>query len=96
MSQSAYLTPTIAIQRVMTSACGSVVERCHAVLHDSSHYPLRALRCEFHEGVLSLHGVVPTYYLRQLAQALLSNVENVKEINNKVVVQQRYARFGHW
>ncbi len=76
--------------------CGWIVERCEAVLRDSSHHSLRRLKCDFAEGVLSLHGVVPTYYLRQLAQALLANLENVKEINNKVVVQRRNARFEHW
>ena len=78
--------PTITIQSGMTSASGCVVRRCEAVLRSSSHYPLRALRCEFHEGVLSVHGIVPTFYLIRLAQALLASFENLSGINNRVVV----------
>jgi len=80
----------VSMQSGMTSACGRVVQRCEEILRSSSYYPLRSLTCEFHEGVLSVYGVVPTYYLMQLAQALLCNLENVKEINNQVVVAQQW------
>jgi hypothetical protein len=72
---------------VTPAVCSVIIERCAAILRGSSHYALRRLRCDFHEGVLSLRGVVPSYYLKQLAQALLGKLAAVEEINNQVVVQ---------
>ena len=81
-------TESTAATPALATAAGSViVQRCEAVLRSSSHGPLRRLTCDFHEGVLSLRGVVPTFYLKQLAQALLGKLAGVEEINNQVVVQ---------
>lgn len=41
---------------------------------------------EHHEGVLTVQGRVPTFYLKQLLQTALKRVDGVERINNRVDV----------
>ena len=41
---------------------------------------------EHHEGVLTIRGRVPTFYLKQLLQTVLKRVDGVERINNHVDV----------
>jgi hypothetical protein len=41
-------------------------------LRESPYLCLRAIRCEHQQGVLTLRGMVPSYYHKQLAQALVA------------------------
>ena len=63
-----------------------VAAQCEAVLRASAYLPLRKLSCEYHEGVLTIRGQVPTFYLKQLAQNRIQTVFRVEEINNQVDV----------
>jgi osmotically-inducible protein OsmY len=56
------------------------------LLHYSAYLELRNVNCTYHEGVLTLRGIVPTYYLKQLAQSFVSELEGVIEINNQLKV----------
>lgn len=60
----------------------------------SSPYPaLHGLTCEFSEGVLTLRGRVPTYYLKQIAQAAVLQLDGVSEVVNSVdVVSSQFPR----
>lgn len=52
-----------------------------------SGYPfLRAVKCEVDEGVTVLSGTVPTFHLKQLAQALASHTPGVRRIENRLHV----------
>lgn len=52
-----------------------------------SGYPfLRSIKCEFRGGVTVLSGTVPTFYLKQLAQALAAHTPGVGQIENGVQV----------
>ena len=55
-------------------------------LQQSDYYGVRAVSCKFHEGVLTLDGQVPNYYLKQIAQTLVYQIEGVEELNNRVRV----------
>lgn len=44
------------------------------------------VECVFDEGVLRLQGRVPTYYLKQLLQNRLADIEGVNWIDNDVDV----------
>ena len=55
-------------------------------LASSSHLFLRHVRCDAQGGVVSLHGKVPSFYLKQTAQALLQSLEGVDRIDNRLVV----------
>ena len=55
-------------------------------LQGSSYSGLKRISCQCHEGVLTLRGTVPTYYMNQLAQAVVSMVDGVEQIVNCVEV----------
>ncbi|MGI6420020.1 MAG: BON domain-containing protein [Thermoguttaceae bacterium] len=55
-------------------------------LRKSGYPELRLIACAFHEGVLTLRGRVTSFYLKQMAQTLIRELEGVGEINNRLVV----------
>ena len=55
-------------------------------LRQSAYSAVRPVSCEYYEGVLTLHGHVATYYLKQIAQALIRGMEGVEEVNNRLTV----------
>jgi osmotically-inducible protein OsmY len=57
-----------------------------ARLRESSYREIHQVSCEFHEGVLTLRGCLPTYYLRQIAQNLVGDLEGVVEIDDRLEV----------
>jgi osmotically-inducible protein OsmY len=71
-----------------------VVERRAAARLRRSPYPeVHRVACEFHEGVLTLRGRVPSYYLKQIAQTAVLEMEGIDEINNQVeVVAPQWSR----
>ena len=62
------------------------VEEAELCLRGASHAALRNLSCEYWNGVLVLRGCVPTYYLKQVAQAAVSRLEGVERIDNQIKV----------
>ncbi len=62
------------------------VDEAQAALLCSPYLPLRQLRCDYHEGVLAIRGRVPTFYLKQLAQTVVSRVRGVEQVANRVEV----------
>ena len=68
----------------------------HERLRNSKYLELRRISCIVQGKVLCLYGVVSSYYLRQIAQAMLSGLEGVEEIYNRLeVVFHRQVVF-HW
>jgi osmotically-inducible protein OsmY len=63
-----------------------IAEAAQAVLRQSAYLELHSVSCDFSGGVLTLRGRVPTYYLKQLAQASVADVPGVIEIHNRVEV----------
>jgi osmotically-inducible protein OsmY len=63
-----------------------IAEIAQAALRRSAYVELRNVSCDFSGGVLTLQGRVPTYYLKQLAQASVADVPGVVEIHNRVEV----------
>ncbi|NUQ62395.1 MAG: BON domain-containing protein [Pirellulales bacterium] len=55
----------------------------------------RCVSCESRDGTLILSGRVPTYYLKQLAQAAVSGIEGVEQIDNRldVFVESQSGRY---
>jgi hypothetical protein len=56
------------------------------LLARSPYAALRELSCEFDDGRLVLHGKVPTYYLKSIAQNLVGGIAGVAQIENQVCV----------
>ncbi len=58
------------------------------VLEATRHFALRKLRCEVRDGVVFLHGVVGSFYLKQLAQTAILQLRQVQGVRNLVEVQR--------
>jgi osmotically-inducible protein OsmY len=65
-----------------------VVSQAQNRLADSSHFRghQHAVKIEYEDGVLSIRGCVPSFYLKQVLQTLLVNMEGVDAIDNRVDV----------
>ena len=59
-----------------------------ARLRGSSYPELRGVRCDYHEGVLTLRGTVSSFYTTQLAQALAARIPGVEEVVNHIEVKE--------
>jgi hypothetical protein len=57
-------------------------------LKESGFGALRGVSCVSESGVLHLHGSVPSYYLKQLAQALVASIDGVCLIDNQIEVSR--------
>lgn len=55
-------------------------------LRSNSYLALKNVSCEYHEGVLTLRGCLPTYYLKQMAQTAVARLDGVKRIVNEIEV----------
>jgi osmotically-inducible protein OsmY len=55
-------------------------------LRGSSYSALRGLDCIHQDGVLTLRGLLPTYYLKQIAQASVSDIAGVRTVANHIEV----------
>jgi hypothetical protein len=53
----------------------------------SGYSALRRLRCEVSEAVVVVHGVVPSWFLKQMAQVLLLRLDGVRGVANRVSVR---------
>jgi len=69
-----------------------VDEAAEARLHRSQYVELRAVSCQFHEGVLTLRGQVPSYYLKQMAQSLVDSIPGVLQLDNQLEVGRPRVR----
>ena len=57
-----------------------------ARLRQAGFIDFRRVSCRFENGVLSLHGRVPTFYLKQMAHVLVASLEGVQRICNQLDV----------
>ena len=74
-----------------------IAEIAQQVLRRSSYFELRNVSCDFSGGVLTLHGHVPSYHLKQLAQSCVADVPGVVEVHNRVeVAASRPSRNADW
>ena len=69
-----------------------IVEMAEKTLRGSSYWPLRQVRCSYDEGQLTLHGKVPSFYLKQVAQSAIRKVEKSVQIDNRLEVDEGESR----
>ena len=62
--------------------------RDHAqhLLRQHPYRVLSGIRCECDDGLLTLRGCRPTYFLKQLAQVVVAETEGLQRIENLIVV----------
>ena len=58
-------------------------------LQHCGYQSVRHISVHEHEGVLTLHGNLPSFYLKQIAQATVAKVPGVEQIHNRVQVVYR-------
>ncbi len=63
-----------------------IADLAQATLRQSAYVELHDVSCEFSGGILTLRGRLPSYYLKQLAQAAVAEVPGVIEVHNRVEV----------
>jgi osmotically-inducible protein OsmY len=63
-----------------------VVEGAERCLRCNSYLALKNVSCEFNEGILTLRGCLPTYYLKQIAQTAVARLDGVNRVNNQIEV----------
>jgi osmotically-inducible protein OsmY len=74
-------------QELGTSREKKVVQaEVQARLRKSGYHELQLVSCDFHEGVLTLRGRVPSFYLKQVAQEVIRRLDGAEEVNNRLEV----------
>jgi hypothetical protein len=68
-----------------------VVEGAETRLRSNPYLALKNVTCDYHDGVLTLRGCLPTYYLKQLAQEAVGHPGGVRVVNEIEVLSS--ARF---
>ena len=58
----------------------------------AGYHVLQQIECEYFDGVVVLRGCVPTYYLKQIAQAVLLATPIVEEVVNLIDVSENAQR----
>jgi osmotically-inducible protein OsmY len=65
---------------------GVVAEQAERCLRCNAYLALKNVSCDYCEGVLTLRGCLPTYYLKQMAQTAVAQVEGVRQVVNLIQV----------
>jgi len=63
-----------------------IAEQAEARLRGNAYLALKYVSCECRDGVLTLRGCVPSYYLKQVAQAAVAAIDGVSRIKNEIEV----------
>lgn len=74
-------------QAVSTVSASPAAREAERVLRQSGYVALRRVQCEWQNGVIALGGKVPSFFLKQMAQTLVSQVEGVRRVENRIKVQ---------
>ena len=73
-------------QLSITDCANAVSHSAQRLLHASAYRSLRQLRCDYRDGVLTIQGEVPTFFLKQVAQTIAAGVEGVQSVANRTHV----------
>jgi hypothetical protein len=63
-----------------------VAERAGQELLRNAYLALKNVTCEYREGVLTLRGCLPSYYLKQVAQTAVGHLDGVRQVVNLIQV----------
>lgn len=64
----------------------SVADLAEARLQASPYPSIRRILCGYDDGILVLHGRLPTFFHKQLAQVAVANIQGVVRIVNQIEV----------
>jgi osmotically-inducible protein OsmY len=74
---------------------GAIERAVEERLCQTSYLELRRLSAAFEKGVLTLNGYVSSYYLRQIAQAAVRDLEGIEAIDNRIEVISGLSNRNH-
>ena len=63
-----------------------VADLARVLLLRNPYLALKNVSCEYRDGVLTLRGYLPSYYLKQIAQTIVANLEGVERLVNAIEV----------
>ena len=61
-----------------------LANRVRLYLAHAGHRPVQVVKVEAHDGIVTLRGRVPSYYIRQLAIACAQRVAGVRAVNDQI------------
>ena len=88
-------TPTMGTHPTDVHSPMDLAEWAETRLRSNSYLALKNISCAFDEGVLTLRGCVPSYYLKQIAQETLASLEGLAQIDNQIDVVASGPRAVH-
>jgi hypothetical protein len=89
IKEKAIMNPSTCEQTTETSERRKdIADRAYAMLEAHAHFRGRSGRFEFvcQEDVLVVRGAVPSFYLKQVLQTVLRDIDGVRQIDNQVTV----------
>ncbi len=74
-----------------------ISDRAGEILESHPHFRGRSqwVKCRCANGCLYLNGALPSFYLKQLAQEMLRDIDGVDLIVNQIVVASPTGQVGH-
>jgi osmotically-inducible protein OsmY len=60
--------------------------QAEGLLRQSGYLALRGVACDARDGVITLRGRLPSYYLKQVAQSIAARIEGVRRVVNEIEV----------
>lgn len=73
---------------VAAGRADDTLEQVHERLSQSCHFSRhwREIVCDFDDGILTLRGRLPSFYLKQILQSIVKDVPGIARVNNQVDV----------
>jgi osmotically-inducible protein OsmY len=72
----------------ITDSTQRLVSLAEARLQASSYNSLHKISCQYSNGSLVLHGSVPSYFHKQMAQQAVRDLAEIAQIDNQIRVLQ--------
>ncbi|HEV3138151.1 MAG TPA: BON domain-containing protein [Pirellulales bacterium] len=69
-----------------SAAPAKIADLAEQRLRKSPYFFLKSVSCEFNSGVLTLRGRVPHPQLKQFAESIVSRVDGVEKVVNRVEI----------
>lgn len=73
-------------------AADAIAEKAETRLRANPYLALKNISCDVQDGVLTLRGYLPSYYLKQIAQEAVAATDGVARVDNQIEVRDSSER----
>jgi hypothetical protein len=87
--------PSASCPPAVPPGCRDVAAFAESRLRGNSYLALKNICCRYQDGILTLRGCLPSYYLKQMAQTAVAHIDGVQRIVNEIVVTPCACRSSH-